>query len=267
MDTPVRPSPAPHLSTIESNSAAEAAESTTTTPSPHVSDADDDSNSEVEDGASASEQDALTSIEAFMHRHRMAHNKELGESSDDEPGLTPVELLATGGTKSAQLGAKQRDLLSERAREQSAAVEESARRERAATSGAAAAGAPFDAKEAFRVQSQPATMDFSTIGTPAAATEPPPGGLRSARAMASGVASATLSLGKSLLQSGSGGTTTASQLSASRANLAKILSPRIGTPTSRVYGGWHGKGRKKNRGPKHHSRDAILVNDTFFSKS
>ena len=212
VDTPVRPSPAPYLSTIESDSADEAAESTTPTPSPHVSDADDDSNSEVEDGASASEPDALTQIEAFMHR--MAHNKELGESSEDEPGLTPVELLASGGAKSAQLGAKQRDLLSERAREQSAAVEENARREHAATPGAAAAGARFDVKAAFRVQSQPATMEFSSVGTPDAATEPPPGGLRSARAMAPGVASATLSLGKSLLQSGSGGATTASQLSA-----------------------------------------------------
>ena len=113
MDTPVRPSPAPHLSTIESDSAAEAAESATPTPSPLVSDADDDSNSEVDDDASASEQDALTSIDDFMHR--MAHNKELGESSDDEPGLALVELLASGGAKSSQLGSTQRDLLSERA--------------------------------------------------------------------------------------------------------------------------------------------------------
>ena len=29
-----------------------------------------------------------------------------------------------------------------------------------------------------------------------------------------------------------------------RANLAKILSCRIDFPTSLVYGGWHGKGRK-----------------------
>ena len=40
----------------------------------------------------------------------------------------------------------------------------------------------------------------------------------------------------------------------SRANLSKTLSLRIGTPTSRVHGGWHGnmhgKGRKKNKGPK-----------------
>ena len=36
----------------------------------------------------------------------------------------------------------------------------------------------------------------------------------------------------------------------SRANLAKVLSLRIGTPTSRVYGGWHGKGRKKAPGPQ-----------------
>jgi len=41
VDTPVRPSPTPYLSTIESDSAAEAAESTTPTPFPHVSDADD----------------------------------------------------------------------------------------------------------------------------------------------------------------------------------------------------------------------------------
>ena len=30
-----------------------------------------------------------------------------------------------------------------------------------------------------------------------------------------------------------------------RANLAKILSCRTDPPTSLVYGGWHGKGRKK----------------------
>jgi len=35
-----------------------------------------------------------------------------------------------------------------------------------------------------------------------------------------------------------------------RANLAKFLSLRIGTPTSLVYGGWHGKGRKKAPGPQ-----------------
>ena len=212
VDTPVRPSPAPHLSTIVSDSAAEAAESAATpTPSPHGSDADDDSNSEADDDASAVEQDALTSIDAFMHR--MAHNKELGESSDDEPGLAPVELLASGGAKSSQLGSAQRARLSERAREQSAAVDESARRERAASSGAAATAAALDVKAAFRVQAQPATMDFSEIGTPAATTESP-GTLRSARALASGVASATLSMGKSSLQGGSGGTT-ASQLAAS----------------------------------------------------
>ena len=56
----------------------------------------------------------------------MTHSKEFGESSDDEPGKTPVEIFAPGGAKSAQLCAKQRSLLNERAQEQSAAVEESA---------------------------------------------------------------------------------------------------------------------------------------------
>ena len=190
---------------------AEAAASNTPTPSAHVSEADDDSNSEADDDASASEPDAfLASAAAFDEfMHRMAYNKELGESSDDEPGKTPVKLLAAGGAKPAQLGAKQRDLLNERARQQSAAVEESARRA-ASEPVAAAAAAPFDAKAAFRVRSQPATMDFSDIGMPAAA-EPSPGSLRAARAMASGVASATFSLGKSFLQSGSGVGTAAQQ--------------------------------------------------------
>ena len=35
-----------------------------------------------------------------------------------------------------------------------------------------------------------------------------------------------------------------------RANLAKILSCRIDPPTSLVYGGWHGKGRKKETEPR-----------------
>ena len=36
----------------------------------------------------------------------------------------------------------------------------------------------------------------------------------------------------------------------SGANLAKILSCRIDPPTSLVYGGWHGKGRKKETKPR-----------------
>ena len=35
-----------------------------------------------------------------------------------------------------------------------------------------------------------------------------------------------------------------------RANLAKISSCRIDPPTSLVYGGWHGKGRKKETEPR-----------------
>ena len=35
-----------------------------------------------------------------------------------------------------------------------------------------------------------------------------------------------------------------------RANFAKILSCRIDPPTSLVYGGWHGKGRKKETEPR-----------------
>ena len=151
------------MSTIESDTATEAAASDTPTPSAHVSEADEDPNSEAGDDASGDEPDAFSAFEQFMHR--MAHNKELGESSYDEPGKTTVELLAAGGEKSAQLGAKQRDLLSERAREQPAAVEESARRA-VSESMAAAGAAPFDAKAAFRVRSQPATMDFSDVGTP-----------------------------------------------------------------------------------------------------
>ena len=42
-----------------------------------------------------------------------------------------------------------------------------------------------------------------------------------------------------------------------RANLAKILSLRIGTPTSRVYGGWHGKGRKKAPGAQNTMPEAL----------
>ena len=52
--TPARPSPASHLSTIESDSAAEAAaESTTPVPSPPASVVEDDSNSEADDDESA----------------------------------------------------------------------------------------------------------------------------------------------------------------------------------------------------------------------
>ena len=54
---------------------------------------------------------------------------------------------------------------------------------------AAAADAPFDAKAAFRVQSQPAAMDFSDIGTPAAATEPSPVARDSAVSAGHGVGS------------------------------------------------------------------------------
>ena len=46
-----------------------------------------------------------------------------------------------------------------------------------------------------------------------------------------------------------------------RASLAKILSPRIGTPTSLVYGGGHGKGRKKAPGPQNNTPGQ----GTFFS--
>ena len=42
-----------------------------------------------------------------------------------------------------------------------------------------------------------------------------------------------------------------------RANLAKILSCRIDPPTSLVYGGWHGKGRKKETEPRNTSVRAL----------
>ena len=100
------PPPAPQMSTIESNASAEAAAaSDTPTPSNHVSDVEEDSNSEADDDASAEEPGAFSVFGKFMHR--MTHNKELDESSDDEPGRAPVELLASGGAKSVQLGADQ----------------------------------------------------------------------------------------------------------------------------------------------------------------